>query len=99
MTKEGILLQGIVTKWTKDIIIEYQKNLPNADIILSTWVDQNVQDLPCKVIQSDLPKTTAPHSSTINHQIIGAREGLKKLSCDIILKSIIQQNYTLCVKE
>ena len=87
MTKEGILLQGIVTKWTKDIIIEYQKSFPDAEIVLSTWVDQNVQDLPCKVVQSDLPKTTAPHSSTINHQIIGAREGLKGLNCDVVLKS------------
>ncbi len=87
MTKEGILLQGLVTKWTRDIIIEYQKNFPDAEIVLSTWVDQNVQDLPCKIVQSNLPKITSPHPSTINHQIIGAREGLKELNCDVILKT------------
>ena len=87
MTKQGILIQGLVSKWTGDIIHEYQKNFPDAKIVFSTWLDQNVKDLSCEIIQTELPSTTAPHPSTINHQIIGAREGLKKLNCDVTLKS------------
>ena len=87
MTKEGILIQGLVSKWTGDIIHEYQKNFPDAKIVFSTWLDQNVKDLLCEIVQTELPSTTAPHPSTINHQIIGAREGLKKLNCDVTLKS------------
>ena len=87
MTKEGILLQGLVSTWTRDIILEYQTNFPNAKILLSTWTDQNIEDITCEIIQIDAPEFTKPHFSTINHQIIGTREGLKKLDCDIILKS------------
>ena len=87
MTKEGILLQGLVSTWTRDIILEYQTNYPNAKILLSTWTDQNIEDITCEIIQTDAPEFTKPHFSTINHQIIGTREGLKKLDCDIILKS------------
>jgi|TARA_B100001559_G_C16464834_1_gene605992 hypothetical protein len=87
MNTEGILLQGLVTSWTHDIILEYQSNFPNAKILLSTWTDQNVDDIPCDVVKTKAPEFTKPHSSTINHQIIGTREGLKKLNCDIILKS------------
>jgi len=87
MTEQGILLQGLVSKWTQDIIIEYQQNFPDAKIIFSTWIGQNVKNLSCDIVETEMPNPTSPHSSTINHQIIGAREGLKKLNCDVILKS------------
>ena len=73
MTKEGILLQGLVSTWTRDIILEYQTNFPNAKILLSTWTDQNIEDITCEIIQTDAPEFTKPHFSTINHQIIGWR--------------------------
>ena len=30
--QKGILLQGPVSKWTKDIIKEYRKNFPDAKL-------------------------------------------------------------------
>ena len=82
----GILLQGRVSSWTNDIINEYKKNFPNAEIVFSTWKNENVDGINCKVIQSEKPSPTYPHSSNINLQIIGSREGLKEMSSEVILK-------------
>lgn len=82
----GVLLQGRVSSWTNDIINEYKKNFPNAEIVLSTWKNENVDGINCKVIQSEKPSPTYPHSSNINLQIIGSREGLKAMSSEVILK-------------
>lgn len=46
----GILLQGKISDWTRDIIHEYHQNFPNAEILVSTWKDENIQNLPCNVI-------------------------------------------------
>ena len=59
----GVLLQGRVSSWTNDIINEYKKNFPNAEIVLSTWKNENVDGINCKVIQSEKPSPTYPHSS------------------------------------
>ena len=82
----GILIQGRVSSWTNDIINEYKKNFPNAEIVFSTWKDEDVGRINCKVIQSEKPSPTHPHSSNINLQIIGSREGLKEMSSEVILK-------------
>lgn len=87
MIKEfGILLQGAVLPWTKDVIKEFVKKFPNAQILLSTWKDENVNNIPCEIIQTIPPKPTFPHESNINFQIIGMQEGLKKINSEIILK-------------
>ena len=82
----GVLLQGKVSSWTNDIINEYKKNFPNAEIVFSTWKNENVDGINCKVIQSEKPSPTYPHSSNINLQIIGSPEGLKAMSSEVILK-------------
>ena len=82
----GVLLQGKVSSWTNDIINEYKKNFPNAEIVFSTWKNENVDGINCKVIQSEKPSPTYPHPSNINLQIIGSREGLKAMSSEVILK-------------
>ena len=82
----GVLLQGRVSSWTNDIINEYKKNFPNAEIVFSTWKNENVDGINCKVIQSEKPSPTHPHSSNINLQIIGSRAGLKAMSSEVILK-------------
>jgi len=82
----GILLQGRVSKWTRDIVTEYKKNFPNAEIIFSTWKSDDVIDIDCEVIQSVQPPPTRPHNSNINFQIIGTQAGLKKMNSEIILK-------------
>ena len=84
--KRGILMQGRISDWTTDIVREYQKNFPYTSILVSTWTKSNVEEIPCEVIQIDPPAQTYPHLSTINHQIIGARAGLEKMQCDIIMK-------------
>jgi hypothetical protein len=78
----GILLQGIVNDWTKKVIDEYEQNFPDAHILLSTWNTENTKDICCDVIKLEPPNDP----SHINHQIIGIREGLKKINSEIIMK-------------
>ena len=78
----GILLQGIINDWTKKIIDEYEQNFPDAHILLSTWNTENTKDICCDVIKLEPPNDP----SHINHQIIGVREGLKKINSEIIMK-------------
>ena len=82
----GILIQGRVSSWTNDIVNEYKKNFPDAEIVFSTWKDEDVGGINCKVVQSEKPSPTYPHSSNINFQIIGCREGLKIMNSKIVLK-------------
>ena len=78
----GIILQGAVSDWTKKIVEEYQQNFPDSQILLSTWNTENTTDIPCDVIKLEPPND--PYH--INHQIIGSREGLKKINSEIIMK-------------
>ena len=71
--KYGILLQGKINLWTKDIITEYKTNFPDAHIVLSTWDTENVSKIDCDTVQSESPLPTYPHSNTTNHQIIGVK--------------------------
>jgi hypothetical protein len=84
--RKGILIQGPISKWTKDIVSEYQKHFPDAHIHLSTWVGENIKDISCDISRIVPPPIPSPHKSTINFQIIGTQEGLKKIDGDIILK-------------
>jgi hypothetical protein len=82
----GILLQGDIRNWTIPVIEEYQQNFPNSEIVLSTWNDEDISRIPCRVIQSKIPEPTYPYTSTKNFQIIGSQSGLKTMKSDIILK-------------
>ena len=81
-----ILMQGGVSKWTSEIVNEYLIRFPDARILLSTWTTENVDKINCEIIQLEQPEITKPHKSTVNHQIIGASEGLKKIDEGIIMK-------------
>lgn len=83
---KGILLQGPVSDWTLDIVKEYQKSFPYAEIILSTWNNENIEGIPCTVVLSDPPIINGPYKSNPNHQKIGALVGLEKISSEIIMK-------------
>ena len=78
----GILLQGTVNNWTKKIVDEYQQNFPDSHILLSTWNTENIEGISCDVIKLEPPNDP----SHINHQILGVREGLKKINSEIIMK-------------
>lgn len=87
----GVLLQGRVSAWTKDIVLEYKKNFPEAEIVFSTWTNEDPNGIDCKIIQSELPKLPSnavfKNRANINYQIVGTQNGLKKIDADIILKT------------
>jgi len=89
--KKGILLQGVVTEWTADIINEYQENFEDIAILLSTWTNQNVDNITCDYIQIEPPEPTYPHNSNINNQILGVKRGINKIDADVILKTKTDQ--------
>jgi hypothetical protein len=82
----GILMQGRISEWTSDIIKEYENNFPNAQIIISTWINEDTSDITCEVIKTQLPKPVEPFGSTINHQIVGAQLGLEKMKSTVVMK-------------
>ena len=63
--KIGILIQGSITEWTPHIINEYKENFPEAEILLSTWNNENIGDINCDLIQLEKPeKTTSDEDSS-----------------------------------
>lgn len=87
----GILLQGKISDWTKDIINEYKINFPSAKILVSTWENENTSNLDCDVVKSEPPELPKPHKSTVNFQIVGCNAGLQNLKTDIIMKCRMDQ--------
>jgi hypothetical protein len=83
----GILLQGNIRNWTIPVIEEYQQIFPNSEIVLSTWNNEDISKIPCRVIQSKIPEPTHPYTSSKNYQTIGCQNGLKIMKSDIILKT------------
>jgi len=83
---KGILIQGRISAWTKNIIEEHKKNFPKANILVSTWTNENIDNIPCEVIQVDPPEPTHPYQLNVNLQKVGALAGLEKMNCDIIMK-------------
>jgi len=82
--KRGIVLQGSITQWTRDIINEYCE-ISDCEVILSTWEEEDTSNISNKVI---IVKNTKPPitGSNINFQKYGALSGIIKSSADIILK-------------
>ena len=84
--KLGILLQGKTTRWTPNIVQQYKNNFPDAEILFSTWDDQDTNGIDCNIIKSKAPGFAGKQKSTVNFQIVGTKEGLKEIDADIILK-------------
>ena len=76
-----------MTDWTPYIVNEFSAIFSDAEILLSTWIGEDVKDIECNVIQSEKPEKTYPHESNINFQIKGSIEGLKNMHADVILKT------------
>ena len=83
--KYTILMQGLISEWTPDIVNEYLVRFPNAKILVSTWNTENIDKINCEVIQTEPPKITKPHKSTVNYQIVGTSVALKKIQEECII--------------
>jgi len=59
--KIGILIQGGITKWTPNIINEFTEIFSDAEILLSTWIDEDIKDIECNIIQLEKPEKTFTH--------------------------------------
>jgi hypothetical protein len=82
--KVGIVLQGNITDWTKDIIDTYRKELPDCEIILSTWEAQETTNISnCIILKLPMPAITG---SNINFQKYGSLAGIVESNADVILK-------------
>ena len=45
LNRFGIVIRGKISDWTKDIVNEYKTNFPNAQIVVSTWSNENTDDI------------------------------------------------------
>ncbi len=79
-------MQGAISEWTADIIQEYKNNFPTAEIVLSTWIGEKTEGIPCEIVKTELPLQTDPYRNNINYQIVGTRMGLQKMKSKIIMK-------------
>lgn len=77
----GIVLQGpVVPELTRLICSRYRSLYPEITIVLSTWANQNpnelraIQQLGVEVLENDLPFESGP--SNVNLQIITTRAGI-----------------------
>ena len=80
----AIVMQGpIATQddFTLETLRLYRRNMPQAQLILSTWKDENaailakIADLGVQVVQSDKPQV--PGLSNVNMQIVSAGAGVR----------------------
>lgn len=104
----SVIVQGAIdSKFTGDVLKSVRKNLPEAEIILSTWIGSNTSNLgfdilvenedPGAEIIDDVFKT----KNNINRQIVSTKEGLNratrkyslKIRTDILLENTNFLNY------
>lgn len=86
MSKYGILIRGLISDWTKYAVEEYKEKFPETDIVISTWDNQDVSELPCKIIQNKDPSATAQFPEAINRMIVQMQKGLEYMNSEIILQ-------------
>ena len=79
-------MQGPISEYTADIVQEYKNNFPVAQIVISTWIDEKTEGIPCEVVKTELPPQTSPIVNSLNYQIVGAQIGLQKMKSAVIMK-------------
>ena len=85
VSKYGILIRGLISDWTKYIVEEYKEKFPDADIVISTWDNQDVSELKCKIIQNKEPPKQQ-FNTAINRMIVQIQKGLECMNSEIILQ-------------
>ena len=68
LNRFGIVIRGKISDWTKDIVNEYKTNFPNAQIVVSTWSNENTDDINCDIIKISLKfiKINAPKQNYLS---------------------------------
>ena len=88
----GIIITGLVTNSTKNIIEEYRIKFPFSKIVFVTWTTENIKDLNVDVLQIDKPswlkesKPESPFKFSLNIQILQVTKGLEKIDCDVVMR-------------
>ena len=89
----SIVVQGVINEYTKECLLSIRKNFPNAQIILSTWVNSEIDDLDYdKVVFSEDPGASIIDDvsgtlNNVNRQIISTKSGLKQAERKYVLKT------------
>lgn len=97
----SVIIQGAIKHWAKDTIDSVRKYLPNAEIIVSTWVGENTECLDVDfVIKNNDPGATKYNKerdvlNNCNRQLLSVKSGLQhatrkyslKLRSDLYLES------------
>ena len=55
--KNTILMQGLISEWTSDIVNEYLVRFPDTRILVSTWTTENVEKINCEIIEINSSRT------------------------------------------
>ena len=87
----SVVIQGAISDETKKVIGSVKKFLPHSEIILSTWMKSNVENLKYdKVIFSQDPGATVfrlnGQKHNLNRQILSTFNGVKNAKRKYILK-------------
>ena len=89
--KIGIIVSGLITDWTRDIINEYRINFPSAEILLVTWKSEHVGGINCRTLQLERPtwlkkNPKSQYQFSLNLQILQITNGLQNIDCDIVMR-------------
>lgn len=91
----SVIVQGAVEKETEKCLKSVRKNLPDAEIVLSTWKDCNMSNLDFdKLVQSDDPGNLGWHfyggnnivPVNYNRQLVSTKSGIEQASRKFVLK-------------
>lgn len=89
----SIVVQGAISQYTQECLSSIRTNFPNAQIILSTWMNSDVEGLEYdKVIFSEDPGAliiddVSGTFNNINRQIISTKAGLDYVDRKYVLKT------------
>lgn len=88
----SVVLQGPVRDETRKLIVSVRRLLPKAELILSTWPEENTDDLGCDiVVKSAVPPAYIQHErqgvrNNLNRLIRSSQAGIKAAGRQYILK-------------
>lgn len=89
----SVVVQGAISPLTKACLDSIRKNLPEAQIILSTWTESNINNLSYdKLVLSEDPggvplvHNDKKRLNNLNRQLVSTKNGLKEANRGYVLK-------------